>query len=599
MSSMGDAALAWGDGAVMQSRPMRRTMILVAALTAACTESAPTPPRDAGNDLALDVAVDAPKDVAAPDVAPDAATQDVPAGDARPMPAVPFSEGPYGMNVRDRAAPFVMPTQDGDWSFRDQWTGEDSYVFLVYAARNPPAANDYTAGLFNGSLAELLERSPRNVHYFFLSGSNTAGFMEAQASWQGELDALPEEDARWWRPRVHFVATPVSMLDNWVGQMLLYRSRTALPYKRYDAVQFAIDRDQRIREVGMLGRLASTGTAPDITLLANEPAYYNWEHDRDARLARERATVVTLARAGTVHDTLDVDVDLPDAATMATFDTMEVDLAMECPHHRDGECGAWDYLSYLWVCDPAAPDADAGASDGGDAGGPRWRCDNEIARWITSYWRETHWVTDISGMLPFLRAGGRQHLRWNASGQWDPRSTDYIVTLSLRLSNRGRGMRPVEAVPLWRGGAWNAMYDMAHPPVSVDVPSDVRRVELYALITGHGGVRPTNCAEFCNHEHRFTVGGMEYLRSFPGAQSPDGCAMRVNEGVVPNQFGTWYFGRGGWCPGFDVAPWVVDVTANVRPGMRNELSYRTTFGGRAVTAGMGDIALSSYLVYWR
>ncbi len=65
--------------------------------------------------------------------------------------------------------------------------------------------------------------------------------------------------------------------------------------KRYDAVQFAIDARQRIREVGMLGRLASGGVQADLSLLAKEPTYYNWERDLDARLAADNATVVQVA----------------------------------------------------------------------------------------------------------------------------------------------------------------------------------------------------------------------------------------------------------------------------------------------------------------
>jgi hypothetical protein len=573
---------------------MRTAALLgFALLVGACDDTTTTPARvDASDDLALEAAVD----VAAPDDANDVVDAPV---DVRPALANPFSRGPYGTAVRDVAGPFTVPTQDGDWSFEDSWTGEDSYVFLTYAPRALVYGNgvDYSASLFDGSLAALLERSPRNVHFFFLWSADEPGFIEHRDAWLAEFEAMTEEDRAWWRPRVHFVATRSPLIRGWIGQMITARSRTALPYKRYDPLQFAIDRTQRIREVGQLGRLAAGGLQTDLAYLAHEPQYFNWEYTRDQRLAAERSrvTVIELARTQIVHDTIDVDVTLPSAAELERFDTMEVDLSLECPNHRDGECGAWDYLSYLWVCDPAAADPDGGAPDAG----PRWACNREIARWITSYWRESRWVTDITPMLANLRAGGRQHFRWNASGQFDPRSTDYTVTLSLRLSNRARGMRPVEAVPLWTGGGWNASYDMNHAPISVTVPADVRRVDLYTLITGHGGVQPTNCAEFCNHEHHFTVNGMEHRQSFPEARSAEGCAERVGEGVAPNQHGTWYFGRGGWCPGLDVAPNVVDVTRELRPGMANTLRYTTTYNGRAVAANLGNIVLSSYLVYWR
>ena len=37
-------------------------------------------------------------------------------------------------------------------------------------------------------------------------------------------------------------------------------------------------------------------------------------------------------------------------------------------------------------------------------------------------------------------------------------------------------------------------------------------------------------------------------------------------GGVPNQYGTWVYGRAGWCPGQDVAPYVVDITEYVKNG---------------------------------
>lgn len=51
-------------------------------------------------------------------------------------------------------------------------------------------------------------------------------------------------------------------------------------------------------------------------------------------------------------------------------------------------------------------------------------------------------------------------------------------------------------------------------------------------------------------------------------------------GTTPNEHGTWTSGRGGWCNGRGVAPWVVDVTADLAPpGQPNTLEYRGLFNG--------------------
>ncbi len=502
----------------------------------------------------------------------------------RPPPATPFDEGPYGTKPKDTAGPFTLATADGaTWDFKREWTGQDSYVFLFFAPSEVVyPSGDYGDGLYKGNLAtELLAKSPANVHYFFMPLRATSAWGAAKARWAAMVPAA-------WAARVHFVDTPAIEHKNWIGDMM--KARRSLTDRQYDSVSFAIDRFQKIREVGMLGQLTGNGIAPKLGFLAYEPAFYEFEWNRDrAMRAAAPPTVVTLATQKIVHDTFEVDVTLPDADKMATFDTLEADLTMDCPDHRDATCGAWDYLSHMWVCDPATHP---------DGGAATWKCTTEIARWITAYWREGRWVTDISGMLPFLKKGGPTHLKWHASGQWDPRRTDYTVSLSLRLSNRQKGMRPVEAVPLWNGGSWNAGYDAAHPARQVTVPAGTKKVDLYTLITGHGGSSNGNCAEFCNHEHKFTINGKPHLRSFPGAQAALGCANE-GKGVVPNQHGTWYFGRGGWCPGHDVAPWIVDVTSEAKIGQSNDLGYTTAFGGSPVTVDRGNIVMSSYLVFWQ
>lgn len=45
--------------------------------------------------------------------------------------------------------------------------------------------------------------------------------------------------------------------------------------------------------------------------------------------------------------------------------------------------------------------------------------------------------------------------------------------------------------------------------------------------------------------------------------SPLGCTTWVKHGAIPNEYGTWLYGRAGWCDGLQVDPWRTDVTNQV------------------------------------
>ena len=574
-----------------------------------------------------------------------------------------FRPGPYGTNPRELAGAFTVPTTAGDWTFEREFTGRDHYVFLV----DTPGTfrfsdgSDLSQSLFDGPMDGLLERAPRNTHFFFLWNRNETGFNEFRTNAAATIEGLAAEDRDHWRSRVHFVTRQANMLQGWIGDLIRRRISTNLPYKRYDPYQFAIDRNQRVREVGQLGQLARAGLSADLTYLANEPRYYEFEAQLEERLRMQNATVIPVVSNQRVdywegprnwRDAVQYgDAMFPDPATLARFDTLEVDFAMHCPNGRDGECGAWDYIADLRICEEpsgmpdagadaspdASPDAmstadaaaddsgdgaamsedaamdgsesDAGVSDTGvaDAGETfrprRAGCDREVARWITPYWREGRWVTDISQMLPLIARGGRHTFRWYSKHQFDPREVPYFISLSFRLSNRNRGMRPAELRTLWssEGERFDSMYDSRHAPQRFTVPAGTRKVELYSVITGHGA-ETGQCAEFCNHTHHFALnGGTPNSIRFPEAQTTQGCADRVNEGVVPNQHGTWYFGRGGWCPGQEVRPHVIDLTPQLRMGAENEITYRALLGSSALAAGRnyGNINHATYLVFWR
>ena len=78
----------------------------------------------------------------------------------------------------------------------------------------------------------------------------------------------------------------------------------------------------------------------------------------------------------------------------------------------------------------------------------------------------------------------------------------------------------------------------------------------------------------------------------------------VNDGVVPNQSGSWPFGRAGWCPGQDVRLINIDITDKVITGT-NTFTYKALLNGKiyqpVVTNPDGyraEIPLTSYIVVW-
>ena len=76
---------------------------------------------------------------------------------------------------------------------------------------------------------------------------------------------------------------------------------------------------------------------------------------------------------------VETEATFPTAAEMAAFDTLEIDLTMDCPDAEGGEfgnCGEWDYLAHIRLWDEA--------SQG-------WV---EMARFITTYHRQGRYVVD-------------------------------------------------------------------------------------------------------------------------------------------------------------------------------------------------------------
>ncbi len=491
------------------------------------------------------------------------------------------AKGPYGILRHDRAADFTLPLRgNADWHFAAEWTGCDSYVFISSALVN--SALDSTS-IWKRDVDTLIAKSPPNAHYFFVAARKLADAAAELDDMQTRIDAalakLDAAKAAFWRARLHLVAKHASELDGWVGTLLATNDARG---------GFGIDRDQRIRFIGNFADVFRFKQAlqnamqwpweANLAYASYEARHYNYEATRDAALAADGATVVSAWKDEVLKGVVEKDVTFPDAKG---FDTLTIDVSMDCPDPTKGEfgnCGAWDYIANLFVL--------------GDDG-KTWI---ELARFITSYHREGHYTVDATPMLLQLGKGGVRKLRFVVSPDWNQQA--YLSRVDFRYGSKKKGYAPSQAVYLWSGADFNSAYNSKFAPIDVAIPAAAKRVELWAIITGHGGAT-FNCAEFCNHQHQFTVNGKVYLHEHPMVGKQDGCVPELENGLVPNQGGTWWFGRGGWCPGEQVNPYVQDVTADVTPGQKATLSYKGMLSGKDPPDNAGTIVMSSYLVIYQ
>jgi hypothetical protein len=119
------------------------------------------------------------------------------------------------------------------------------------------------------------------------------------------------------------------------------------------------------------------------------------------------------------------------------------------------------------------------------------------------------------------------------------------------------------------------------------------------VISGHGQVDPGNCAEFCVTSHHFYVNDTENEVRLSDAGSAQGCMDQTNEGTVPNQYGTWWYGRSNWCPGREVEVKTIDITDQLDLGAENTFVYEGYYGGSPYTAGGANIRLASWITIHR
>ncbi|KAE8289221.1 hypothetical protein D5F01_LYC13102 [Larimichthys crocea] len=266
-------------------------------------------------------------------------------------------------------------------------------------------------------------------------------------------------------------------------------------------------------------------------------------------------------------------VDMPSG--LSDFNVLELDASLSCPEKRDLSCAHWDHTMQLFICC--------------DHLGPY--CNMELGRWITAYRRGIgHWLTDVSPLLPLLDGN-----RCTLTMKTVPWAMPWIVSLNLRFSI-GNQTGSVT-------GTFNRRYNKRYQPINFTIPASVKKVELYAVITGHGSDN-NHCGEFCVTSHHFLFNGVfNNTLKFESAGSALGCTTLVKEGAVPNEYGTWLYGRAGWCCGLQVNPWRVDITKqlNMRKSELNSVVYFGLYEGQDPnpTKETGYVIMSSFLVFYK
>lgn len=278
-------------------------------------------------------------------------------------------------------------------------------------------------------------------------------------------------------------------------------------------------------------------------------------------------------------------VDLP--GDFMDYNILELDASLSCPGRRDETCAHWDHTVQLYVCcDRTSP-----------------YCNLELGRWITAFRRGTgHWLTDVSPLIPLLN-----DKKCVITMKTVPWAMPWMTSLNLRFShsnqtgNYSDRLYPFKVMSLFPGGTFDKDYNSRYQEIKFSLPASTKKVELYAVITAHGSDE-NFCGEFCVTSHHFLINrSINNTLVFESAGSPLGCAMRVSEGAVPNEHGTWLYGRAGWCDGLQVDPWRTDITSQLDMSGTNSVLYFGLYDGRNPDpkTNPGYIIMYSFLVFYK
>lgn len=490
---------------------------------------------------------------------------------------------------------FTIPTLDGTYNFQNEWSGEDVYFFMF---KYTDTSGNSNSGTWAQNPGTFIRRLPLNTQLFF--GSFDSSYHnDVTTRKSAVLNALSSQEEGHWNSRIHYIDMDASNLQGGLGNIISSFN---------NPLYFGIDRFQLARETGSL--YAWTTQSNDPKHLSYETHQWNTEFPvkvRELDPAVEVVSIFDFSRhsggwssgfSSFTNATIDLNNDI------TAYDTLEVYHEHACFERKNryqksdgsyGGCHEWDYLANLYICDENNSSS----------------CSTEIMRWITTYGREGQWLTDISPYLFMLNDGQERRFKYGGANRGD-------LTVKFLFSNWGSGERSHDATYAFSGGQFDGTYNNESKytrSLNFSVPATTTKVELVATITGHGfGKDNANCAEFCDHEHHYylTHNGTSHTAYewHPIVYSSEGCENEVNNGVVANQFGSWPFGRAGWCAGQDVKQWRYDISDWLdlsqagNTAYTYELDYRGLYNNQeyipsdGIGNGQRQIRAVIYVVYF-
>ena len=298
--------------------------------------------------------------------------------------------------------------------------------------------------------------------------------------------------------------------------------------------------------------------------------------------------VISLVPSGSVLNSFQKNITFPSSTHLRAYGSGALlDFKLRCSGIDDLDCGPWDrIISSYASC----------SQDGITSNIPPPPI--EIARWITPFRRSTgRWISSASVLIGLVGNSSSPppiDASWTCSITVVSCCEPWLGSLDLLLPTISTSPPPpFSVIPIIfpnQGSHFGPEFNI-NKTVLIETPPAFSRVELTAIISGHGSDPPPPASEGCEYaptSHAFSIrpsgsaspsmivnsSDIAYAQ-FMEAGSILGCANKVSLGVIANSHGDYRDGRNGWCPGQIVSPLVFDITDAFTGGSGiYEISYK-------------------------